>query len=180
VLEPRTPQSPRVAEVVDILNSLHGVYDPGEAVDELEHALQSAGRALDAGADDGLVVASLLHDIARSPLVELPAGVDLGHDEVARSWLTPRFGNRVGWLAGAHVAAKRYLAATDPSYLAILSPTSVASLAEQGGASADEAWTTHPWWPDALRLRRFDDAAKVPGAAKPSVAEVADVVRRLP
>ena len=39
-----------------------------EAVDELDHALQAAARAIDDGADDELVLASALHDLAHSPL----------------------------------------------------------------------------------------------------------------
>jgi predicted HD phosphohydrolase len=154
------------------------VYDPGEPIDELDHALQSAGRAIDAGADDELVVASLLHDIARSPLLVAVPGH--GHDEIAQAWLTPRFGERVGFLAGAHVAAKRYLAATDPTYADLLSATSLASLEIQGGAEIDTVRMAHPWWPAALQLRRFDDAAKVIGAPAPTIADLLHIVRRLP
>jgi predicted HD phosphohydrolase len=168
----------RITDVEDVLDSLRGVFDPGELVDELDHALQSAGRAIDAGSDDELVVASLLHDIARSALLADVPG--RGHDEIAQAWLTPRFGSRVGWLAGAHVAAKRYLAATDPDYAALLSATSIASLTEQGGAGIDDDLIVHPWWPAALQLRRFDDAAKVIGAPAPTIPEVLDIVRRLP
>ena len=52
-----------------LLRSLPGVWDE-EAVDELDHALQSAARALDDGADDGLVVAAALHDLAHSPMFD--------------------------------------------------------------------------------------------------------------
>lgn len=155
-----------------ILLSLRGVWDE-ESVDELDHALQCAARAMEDGADDELVLAAALHDIAHSPL--LPAGP--AHDAVARDWLTPRFGARVGWLAGAHVAAKRYLAATEPGYQ--LSETSALSLQHQGGAAVDPAFTDHPWWPDALRLRRYDDAAKDPGAVGAGVDEVLAVAARL-
>jgi predicted HD phosphohydrolase len=170
--------SDRIADVGAVLLSLRGVFDPGEPIDELDHALQSAGRAIDAGSDDELVVASLLHDIARSPL--LPAVPGHGHDEIAQAWLTPRFGQRVGWLAGAHVAAKRYLAATDPAYADILSATSIASLAVQGGGAIDDEVIVHPWWPAALQLRRFDDAAKVVGGPAPTIGDALNIVRRLP
>ena len=99
-----------VDEVGALLRSLHDVWDE-DSVDELDHALQTAARAIDDGADDELVLAAALHDIAHSPLFgDVAAG---RHDKVAQDWLTPRFGDRVGWLAGAHVAAKRYLVATD-------------------------------------------------------------------
>jgi predicted HD phosphohydrolase len=148
------------AETAEVLASLRGVWDE-EDVDELDHAMQSAARAIADDADDELVLAAALHDIGHSPLL---AGASAAHDRVARDWLTPRFGPRVGWLAGAHVAAKRFLAATEPGYAGELSAVSVASLREQGGAAADLEFTMHPWWPDALRLRRYDDAAKDPAA----------------
>ena len=110
--------------------------------------------------DDELVLAAALHDLAHSPLMgDVPA---MQHDRVARDWLTPRFGERVGWLAGAHVAAKRYLVATDPDYATTLSDVSVDSLHHQGGAGVDPDFVGHPWWSDAIRLRRYDDAAKDP------------------
>lgn len=127
-----------VEETAALLDSLRGVWDEVE-VDELTHALQAAARAVDDGADDELVLAAALHDLGHSPLCSgRPDGP--GHDRLAQRWL-----------AGAHVAAKRYLVATDPHYLAGLSEVSRASLRAQGGAGVDRAWVTHPWWPDALR-----------------------------
>jgi hypothetical protein len=38
------------------------------------------------------------------------------HGQTAARWLEPRVGRRVAWLAEQHVAAKRYLVATDPAY----------------------------------------------------------------
>lgn len=160
-------------ETAELLRSLRGVYDE-VAVDELDHALQSAARAIDDGADDELVLAAALHDLAHSPLID----GQRAHDRVARDWLTPRFGRRVGWLAGAHVAAKRYLAATEPGYAEQLSGVSKASLAIQGGAGVDPALVGHRWWPDAVRLRRYDDAAKDPAAAAVSIDEVLAVATR--
>ncbi len=101
------------------------------------------------------------------------------HDRVAKEWLTPRFGERVGWLAGAHVAAKRYLVATDPDYATSLSDVSVDSLHHQGGAHVDPAFVDHPWWPDALRLRRYDDAAKDPRGNAASIEDVLRVAERV-
>jgi predicted HD phosphohydrolase len=163
-------------ETATLLGSLRGIWDE-EAVDELDHALQSAARAIEDGADDELVVAAALHDLAHSPLFDASAAGR--HDATAREWLTPRLGERVGWLAGAHVAAKRYLVATDTAYAATLTATSVASLDAQGGAGVDATLLDHPWWPDALRLRRYDDAAKIPGARAETIDGVLAVVDRL-
>jgi predicted HD phosphohydrolase len=165
-----------IADVADVLASLRGVWDE-ELVDELDHALQAAAHAAEDGADDELLLAAALHDLAHSPLFG-SVHTDR-HDRFARDWLTPRFGERVGWLAGAHVAAKRYLAATDPQYAATLSDISVASLHHQGGAAIDPAFTAHPWWPDALRLRRYDDAAKDPAGRGATVDDVLAVAQRV-
>ncbi|MHA3024481.1 HD domain-containing protein [Mycobacterium sp. BMJ-28] len=159
-------------EVQTVLRSLRGVWDE-ESVDELDHALQSAARARDDGADDELVLAAALHDLAHSPLID--GGPD--HERVAHDWLTPRFGARVGWLAGAHVAAKRYLAATDPAYAPSL--VSARSLEVQGGPGVDAALVRHPWWPDAVRLRRYDDAAKDPDGRGVTIDDVLAVARRV-
>ena len=166
-----------ITETARILSSLRGVWDE-EAVDELDHALQSAARAVDDGADDELVLAAALHDIAHSPLFDAAAAER--HDQTAREWLTPRFGERVGWLAGQHVAAKRYLVATDPTYAAALTPTSLTSLQAQGGADVEPALVAHAWWLDALRLRRYDDAAKDPNAdATVTIDDVLAVAERV-
>lgn len=162
-------------QTTTLLESLRGVWDE-LAVDELDHALQSAARALDDGADDELVLAAALHDIGHSPLL---AGRSAAHDRLAREWLTPRFGARVGWLAGAHVAAKRHLAATEAGYADGLSDVSIASLRRQGGAAVEDGWGDHPWWPDALRLRRYDDAAKDPGARGLDMATVVALAERI-
>lgn len=162
-----------VEETEQILRSMRDMWD-GEAVDLLDHALQCAGNALADDADDELVLASALHDIGHA------LGADEHrHDRAARDWLSPRFGERVGWLAGAHVAAKRYLVATEPDYAATLSGVSIATLEAQGGAGVDNSYTGHRWWPDAVLLRRYDDAAKVPGASAPSIADVVEVARRV-
>ena len=163
-------------ETDSLLTSLRGVWDE-EAVDELDHALQSAARALDDGADDELVLAAALHDLAHSPIFDTTAAAR--HDATARDWLTPRFGARVGWLAGAHVAAKRHLVATEPGYSSTLTATSVYSLHAQGGAGVEAALLAHPWWPDALRLRRYDDAAKEPGARGATISDVLTIAERV-
>jgi predicted HD phosphohydrolase len=164
------------AETETVLKSLRGVWDE-ETVDEWDHAMQCAARAIEDDADDELVLVAALHDIGHSPLLGGPGVED--HTGLARDWLAPRFGERVAWLAGAHVAAKQHLAAVDPAYAASLSATSVTSLAEQGGAHVDPEFAAHPWCGDALRLRRYDDAAKDPNAVGVAGDVVLDLARRL-
>ena len=133
----------------------------GELIDQRAHALQAAGLAERGG--DTLVAAALLHDIGYSEPVRR-AHPGLPHEESAARWLRPLLGDGVSSLVAAHVSAKRYLVAVDPEYAALLSSASVSSLRAQGGpASAEEVarWDALPWWPEAVALRRYDDAAKV-------------------
>jgi predicted HD phosphohydrolase len=79
-----------------------------------------------------------------------------------------------------HVAAKRYLCAVDPSYLAELSPASVHSLELQGGPyTPDEvaAFDASPYAAEAVRLRRYDDVGKVPGLETPDLEHYRPVLR---
>jgi predicted HD phosphohydrolase len=72
-----------------------------------------------------------------------------------------------------HVDAKRYRVAADPPYAATLSPASVRSLALQGGPmDADEMkrYIAKKHAIAALRLREWDDQAKVVGRATPAPA----------
>jgi predicted HD phosphohydrolase len=71
-----------------------------------------------------------------------------------------------------HVNAKRYLTATDPGYFANLSPSSVRSLALQGGPFSAELaadFFSLPHAPAAVRLRRWDEGAKLPGKPTPGL-----------
>ena len=69
-----------------------------------------------------------------------------------------------------HVAAKRYLAATEDGYFDLLSDASKLSLKLQGGPMTPEqaqAFEAEPFFADAVRLRRWDEEGKIvelPGA----------------
>jgi phosphonate degradation associated HDIG domain protein len=148
----------------------------GEPVSQTEHALQTAWAAEQAGADAALVAAALLHDVGHL-LHDLPedcalAGIDDAHEERGGRWLARHFGPDVVEPVRLHVAAKRYLCATDPTYLGRLSEASRVSLRLQGGPfTPDEASTfrANPHAEAAVRLRRFDEEAKVPGLATPGL-----------
>jgi predicted HD phosphohydrolase len=172
---PLTAVDCTVNEIMWACESLVGLPYDGEPVDQLEHALQCAALAREQG-DAVFVVAALLHDIARAPAV---AGIPYDgprehHGETAARWLEPRVGARVAWLAEQHVAAKRYLVATDPGYEAKLSEVSARTLKAQGGPMSPaevEAFRSHPDWRLALKLREIDDRGKVPGAEVPGLED---------
>lgn len=111
----------------------------GERVSQLEHSLQAAQRAVEAGADDDTVLGALLHDIGRFiPAAEkMPAmiaadGVYVGresHEVLGEKYLRGLgFGESICQLVGAHVMAKRYLTAVDRGYYDGLSKSSKATL----------------------------------------------------
>jgi predicted HD phosphohydrolase len=63
-----------------------------------------------------------------------------------------------------------------------LSGPSVTSLMLQGGPMSpaeQEAFRGNPHWQAALRLRRYDEAAKVAGAATPSLAHFLPLLARV-
>src|ERR1700744_266659 len=147
------------------------------AVSQLQHALQAALLAEQTGGDAALVTAALLHDIGHMVhgLGEDPAadgGADR-HEELGRAYLAALFPPAVTEPVRLHVAAKRYLCATEPDYFAKLSPDSVRSLALQGGpmsaAEVAEYRASHHA-EAATQLRRFDEAAKVKGLSTPAIA----------
>lgn len=146
----------------------------GEPVTQEEHALQCAKLAEDAGAGDGLVIAALLHDIGHLLHHEghdiADRGVDACHEDLGSQWLMRNFGPAVAEPARLHVAAKRYLCATNESYCKQLSPASQVSLQLQGGpmsASECESFRATPFHLEALRVRGWDDEAKTPGLNVP-------------
>ncbi|WP_231912490.1 HD domain-containing protein [Rhodococcus sp. EPR-157] len=151
-------------------------YD--ESVTQLEHGLQCAHLAEQAGFDSTAQIAALLHDIGHLILDE-HAGHgdflddDLGHEIVGARLLTRWFGAEIGQPVALHVPAKRYLVATEPGYADGLSEASVRSLEVQGGPmTPDEVdrFTQRPNYRLAVDLRRWDDQGKVPDAATPPLS----------
>ena len=145
-------------------------------VNQREHALQAAWLAERSGCDAALIVAALLHDIGHMvhDLGENPAadGIDDRHEQIGYDYLEHYFGPAVTEPVRLHVAAKRYLCAAEADYVGRLSPDSVLSLGLQGGpmdAREAAAFTALPHARAAVRLRRFDEAAKVKGLVTPLV-----------
>ena len=142
----------------------------GEKVSQLEHALQTAQQAVDAGGSEEEIIAALLHDIGHiwpddgSVLTEV--GV-IEHDRIGSEvLLSLGFSEGVAQIVAGHVAAKRYLVANDEEYASKLSDVSVESLRLQGGPmSAEESalFSQAPRSTEKIRVRVWDDQAKTPG-----------------
>lgn len=155
----------------ELLNALreseHTAYF-GEPVSQLQHALQTAQCARDANADDEMVIAALLHDIGHliaGPGAEHEDGVGvIDHDAAGAAYLRNNgFSERVVTLVEGHVAAKRYLTATNPEYFSRLSPASTRTLELQGGPLTEveaNAFKEHPLFREMLQLRSWDELAK--------------------
>ena len=148
----------------------------GELVTQLQHALQCASLAQADGAGDELVSAALLHDLGHllHDLGDTPSlhGVDDVHQYRALPFLRGLFPQAVLDAIALHVDAKRYLCATDDSYLGRLSLDSQRSLLLQGGvfsAAQAAAFSIRPGAAQAVRLRRWDDLAKDPDRATPTL-----------
>jgi phosphonate degradation associated HDIG domain protein len=158
----------------------------GEAVTQLEHALQCAMLAEDHDSPPALIVAALLHDIGHL-LHDLPdnapdQGIDDHHENSGYRYLEQHFDSSVTEPVRQHVAAKRYLCTVDPDYFGQLSEPSVVSFHLQGGMmSPDEVaeFESSPHWRDSVELRKWDDLAKVADLKTPPVDHYLDYIDQL-
>ncbi|CAK7212753.1 hypothetical protein SBRCBS47491_001573 [Sporothrix bragantina] len=182
----RTPEA--VADyIVSVLTASENTPYIGEPISQLQHSLQCAARAADTvpPVDEATHVAALLHDIGQyAPAKDLRtlAGGKIqnlggqqtsqsvgrvGHETLGAQFLLALgFSEKVARLVESHVAAKRYLCAVDPAYMAKLSDASKKSLAYQGGPMSDEergAFAAAEWCQEKCQLRCWDDEAKVEG-----------------
>ena len=168
-------------------------YGKGE-VSMCGHMLQTAELAAEAGAAPPLLVACLLHDVGHFgtdyPLYfdnethshMQTASQDLHHEEAGASMLRPFFGPDVIEPIRLHVAAKRYLCATDPDYAVQLSTTTLHTLGLQGGVLDDakaQAFLDRPYSHDAVQLRRWDDAAMTEARSVPGIEHYMDLLEKL-
>ncbi|WP_133647169.1 phosphonate degradation HD-domain oxygenase [Paraburkholderia flava] len=172
------------------LDDIRGLFEQygslsysGEPVTQLEHALQSGALAEEEDAGDELVVAAFLHDLGHllNRKGETPSarGVDDLHQYFALPFLRAILPEAVLEPIRLHVDAKRCLCAIDPEYFGKLSPDSVRSLELQGGIFSDEDAQTFlrkPYAEDALRVRRWDDRAKIANRVTPDIGHFLDVV----
>jgi [1-hydroxy-2-(trimethylamino)ethyl]phosphonate dioxygenase len=158
----------------------------GEPVTLSEHMLQGAWFAEQEGAPDELVVAALLHDIGHFTsefgTYTPDDHEDRHHDDAGADVLERFFPPVVTECVRLHVAAKRYLCATDSSYFSKLSPASVHTLALQGGPMSDQEvsqFRTNPFYEEAVRIRLWDEKGKVPGMKTRSFRDYVPLLERV-
>lgn len=155
----------------------------GEAVSQTEHALQCGSLAVSEDAPRPLIAAAFLHDIGHllHDLDENCAeeGIDDLHEQLGGQWLERYFPLSVTQPVTLHVAAKRYRCSIDQRYHDCLSEASKLSLKLQGGpmnAAEREVFEGFPFHKEALMLRRWDEAAKVPNYPTPALAYFLEVI----
>jgi len=149
----------------------------GEAVSQLEHALQGAWMAEKDGHPAAVIAAALLHDVGHFLHGHgedyLDKNINDRHEDLGARFLSRAFGPEVTEPIRLHVPAKRYLATARPGYRELLSPASTKSLELQGGPmTPDElrAFEREPHFASAAAVREYDDRAKVPGLPTPPYA----------
>lgn len=174
-----------VDEILNLLKTQGTDWYGGERVTQSEHAWQTARLAEEEGASESLILASLLHDYGHllhgesEDLAE--QGVDDCHEELGRRYLSKWFGPSITEPIVLHVDAKRYLCAVDPSYHEQLSPASQLSLSLQGGPMSQEEikeFESNSYYQAAVRLRRWDDLAKVEGGPTPDFERYRPMLNR--
>lgn len=158
------------------LFAARGQRQYGEDVTELEHALQCALFATEAGEPGHLIVACLLHDYGHllHNLGEDAAerGVEASHEARGAVHLARYFPPAVVEPIRWHVAAKRFLCWQQPEYFNGLSTASQLSLRLQGGVMSEREahrFELLPHCAAAIQLRRYDDAGKIPNLVTPTL-----------
>jgi len=171
--KPTPPITTTVEEILALLQSGATMDYIGEDISQLEHALQCAQQAHEAGADEQTIIAALLHDIGHlcqtSDKSSMGGYGVISHEKIGAEFVLKRgFAQKIAELIDGHVQAKRYLTYKDPLYFQLLSPASIETLSFQGGPmSAEEAalFELDPLFEQKLQMRRWDEAAKIVGAA---------------
>ncbi len=174
-------------DITELLHTQGSNQYGGEAVSQLEHALQCAYLAEQAQETAHTITAAFLHDIGhllsagkRSDLLLTPApnGDDL-HQYIALPFLRTVLPDAVLDPIKLHVDAKRYLCAVDKRYWSTLSDASKKSLELQGGIYSDEQaeeFESRRFAQESARLRRYDDCAKTPGAWTPPIEHFIEIL----
>jgi phosphonate degradation associated HDIG domain protein len=166
----------------------HNQYG-SEAISQLEHALQCAHNAEKNGETPHLIAACLLHDLGHLLAQDDQSNKRLKnkqhdncHQAVALPFLKSLFPLAVLEPIRMHVDAKRYLCRAEPGYWNKLSSASKRSLQLQGGIFRDSEarfFIAQPFAQEAVKVRRYDDLAKVPGKLVPDISHYLPLLQQV-
>lgn len=172
--------------LADIFARRGGEEYLGEPVTMAQHMLQGATLAEQSGAPEVVIVAALLHDIGHFTsefgTYHPDDTHDRHHEDAGGDILAPFFPTLVTDCVRYHVAAKRYLCATKPSYFDRLSPASVHTLGLQGGpmtAAEVAEFERNPNLPQIIQVRYLDEAGKHANMQTPPFQHFAPMVQRV-
>lgn len=175
-----------VAFLADIFERRGGEEYLGEPVAMAEHMLQGAYLAERQGEPEIIIVAALLHDVGHFTsefgTFSMDDTHDKHHEEAGAAVLERFFPSLVIDCVRYHVAAKRYICATDPAYFGQLSAASIHSLKLQGGPMNGEEvreFERNPNVKEIVRVRHLDDAGKIADMETPGFGHYAPMVQRV-
>lgn len=158
----------------------------GESVTMAEHMLQGATIAERAGQSEEVIVGALLHDIGHFTsefgTFTMADTEDRYHEEAGAEILAPFFPKVITDCVRHHVAAKRYLCATQPDYFDQLSPASVHSLNLQGGPMTTEEVAEFESLEnirEIVAVRYLDEAGKQTDLNTPDFNHFVPMVQRM-
>lgn len=158
----------------------------GEPVTMGQHMLQGATMAEKSRESDEIIIGTLLHDIGHFTsefgTFSMEDTEDRYHEDAGAAVLEQFFPKIITDCCRHHVAAKRYLCATDPEYFQKLSTASVHSLNLQGGPMSEaelKDFEKNPNLKKILKVRLYDDAGKIPDMITPSFWHFAPLVQKM-
>ena len=158
----------------------------GEPVTMGQHMLQGATMAEKSRESDEIIIGTLLHDIGHFTsefgTFSMEDTEDRYHEDAGAAVLEQFFPKVITDCCRHHVAAKRYLCATDPEYFQKLSTASVHSLNLQGGPMSEaelKDFEKNPNLKKILKVRLYDDAGKIPDMITPSFWHFAPLVQKM-
>lgn len=158
----------------------------GEPVTMGQHMLQGATMAEQSREPDEIIIGTLLHDIGHFTsefgTFSMEDTEDRYHEDAGAAVLEEFFPKVITDCCRHHVAAKRYLCATDPEYFQKLSTASIHSLNLQGGPMSEaeiKNFEKNPNLKKILKVRLYDDAGKIPDMVTPSFWHFAPLVQKM-
>ncbi|NCV17464.1 MAG: HD domain-containing protein [Rhodobacteraceae bacterium] len=158
----------------------------GEPVTMGQHMLQGATMAEKSREPDEIIIGTLLHDIGHFTsefgTFSMEDTEDRYHEDAGAAVLEKFFPKVITDCCRHHVAAKRYLCATDPEYFQKLSTASIHSLNLQGGPMSEaelKDFEKNPNLKKILKVRLYDDAGKIPDMITPSFWHFAPLVQKM-
>ena len=158
----------------------------GEPVTMGQHMFQGATMAEKSREPDEIIIGTLLHDIGHFTsefgTFSMEDTEDRYHEDAGAAVLEQFFPKVITDCSRHHVAAKRYLCATDPEYFQKLSTASVHSLNLQGGPMSEaeiKNFERNPNLKKILKVRLYDDAGKIPDMVTPSFWHFAPLVQKM-